>query len=181
MPIHPGAIVIAGAALLAACARDPQLTAYAVPETPLVVQMPQPVATTTQTSVLGGTTVTGRTYAVTFDAVQYAVVHLPIPEPVREAIRQQPHEGMMDAAQAELVRAAQGTVQQQVGAGLPTPTASFQGREVTLRLPGGRQVMVARLFVTDADYFQVVVIRPAEPSYDQQLYSTRFLESARLR
>lgn len=180
MPAFRRFFMLASTALLLGCARDPQLKEFAVPNTALVVQMPQPVTTTTKTATLAGEEVVGYARTAIFDDVEYAVVHQRIPEPARVEIRRRSIHDVLDAAQAELVAATRGRFQKQVGVALPVGKASFQGREVTLLMPGGGRMMIARLIPTDEQYFQILVTLPAKPSYDQRLYATRFLESAHL-
>ncbi|MBL8983242.1 MAG: hypothetical protein JNL26_13710 [Gemmatimonadetes bacterium] len=177
----PKALLLACTTLLGACARDPHLVEWQVPDTRLVVQMPQPVTTTSKTVAVGGVEVVGVAHVVTFDDVEYLVVQQAIPPAVQEQLKQRWIHDRLDAARDELVASTRGTVQREVGAGLPTPEASFLGREVTVLLPGGRRQMIARLLPTNDVYFQIVVTMPAEPSYEQRLYATRFLESGRLR
>jgi hypothetical protein len=173
-------VVVVLTVLLLGCVQDPQLTPYQVPGTALEVQMPLPVTTTTKTVTLAGEEVVGYARTAIFDDVEYAVVNQRIPEPVREQIARRSIHDVLDAAQAELVAATRGTFQKQVGVALPIGKASFQGREVTLLMPGSGRMMIARLIPTDEQYYQILVTMPAKPSYDQRLYATRFLESAHL-
>jgi hypothetical protein len=167
--------------LVAACSRKPELVEFVAPEANLVVSMPQPVEHRTRDATLGDTQITAHAYAASFDGVAYVLNFQPIPEVLREQARRVPLDEKLASGQAELVRSTGGRATAQVGAMLPTATGRWLGREVTLALPDGRHRMVVRLFPTDAWYVQVAVTLPVEPSYHQELYATRFLDSVRMR
>jgi hypothetical protein len=82
---------------------------------------------------------------------------------------------------AQLVQASGGTVMEQSGVSLPGATKGHLGREAKLKLPDGRGMMLIRVFPAGDAYIQIAATFPAEPSYNQELYARRFVESVRLR
>lgn len=174
-------VLLASAAVLAGCSKKPELLEFSPEGTALLVQMPRPIQHRSREVAVADQTLTAHAYSASFDGVVYVVNHQPIPPAVQQEMRRRPIAGVLDAMQAQLVQSTGGTVVKQMGAALPTPGASFQGREVALRLPDGRHNTIVRVFPADGIHVQVAVTLPLAPSYNQELYAMRFLDSVRLR
>src|SRR3989344_1588145 len=80
-----------------------------------------------------------------------------------------------------VVQSSGGTVIEQSGVSLPGQRKGHQGREVKLKLPDGRSLMLIRIFPAGDSYIQIAATFPVDPSYNQELYARRFVESVRLR
>lgn len=166
---------------LASCAKKPEFSEFAPENTSLVVQMPRPIEHKTREANLGDEEVTAHAYTASFDGVTYVLNHQTIPEDLQERMRRVQTNDALDSALAQLVQSSGATVIEQSGVSLPGATKGYSGREAKLKLPDGRNMMLIRIFPAGDLYVQIAATFPVEPSYNQELYARRFIESARLR
>lgn len=166
---------------LASCAKKPEFSEFTPEGTSIVVQMPRPIEHKTKEAQLGDEDVTAHAYMASFDGVNYVLNHQTIPEALQERMRRVQTQDALDSAIAQLVQTSGGTVMEQSGVSLPGATKGYLGREAKLKLPDGRSMMLIRIFPAGESYIQIAATFPAEPSYNQELYARRFVESARLR
>jgi hypothetical protein len=169
------------AAALTACFKKPELTELAPAGTRLVIHMPQPARHQTKEAEFAGIRVTAQAWSSEFDGVAYIVNSQAIPPELKAQWDKQPRHLLLDNARDHFVRSMQAKLDQETGVELRTPSGAWMGRELTLSRPEGLGKIVARLFLTDDTYYQLVANLPAKPGYNQDLYAARFLESARLR
>ena len=116
-----------------------------------------------------------------FDGVSYVLNHQDIPEALQERMRRVQTTEALDSAVVQLVQSSGGTVIEQSGVSLPGQRKGYQGREVKLKLPDGRSLMLIRIFPAGDSHIQIAATFPVDPSYNQELYARRFVESVRLR
>lgn len=166
---------------LASCAKKPEFSEFSPDDTPLVVQMPRPIEHKTKEAEIAEETVTSHAYTASFDGVAYVLNHQAIPEDLQERMRHVQTNDALDSATAQLVRSSGATVVEQNGVSLPGARKGYLGREVKLKLPDGQNMMLVRIFPAGDLYVQIAATFPVEPSYNQELYARRFVESARLR
>ena len=166
---------------LASCAKKPEFSEFSPDETALVVQMPRPIEHKTKEALIGDEEVTAHAYTASFDGVAYVLNYQAIPEDLQERMRRVQTNDALDSATAQLVRSSGATVVEQSGVSLPGAKKGYLGREVKLKLPDGRSMMLVRMFPAGDLYVQIAATFPVEPSYNQELYARRFIESARLR
>ncbi len=167
--------------ILASCVKKPEFSEFNPEGTALVVQMPKPVEHKTRAANLGGEEVTAHAYTASFDGVGYMLNHQTIPDELQKRMRGVQTNDALDSALAQLVQTSGGKVIEQSGVSLPGANKGYLGREAKLKLPDGQSVMLVRMFSAGDLYIQIAAIFPLEPSYNQELYARRFVESARLK
>lgn len=177
------ALLISAVAIvaLAACAKKPELIEFSPDETTLLVQMPRPIEHKSRDAQLGDEDVTAHAYTASFDGVTYVLNHQNIPEALQEKMRRIQSNDALDSAVAQLVQSSGATVVEQSGVSLPGGTRGYLGREAKLKMPDGQTMMLVHIFPAGDMYIQIAATYPVEPSYNQELYARRFVESARLR
>ena len=166
---------------LVACVKKPEFSEFMPEDTSIVVQMPRPIEHKTQEAQIGEEDVTAHAYMASFDGVSYVLNHQDIPEALQERMRRIQTTEALDSAVVQLVQSSGGTVIEQSGVSLPGQRKGYQGREVKLKLPDGRSLMLIRIFPAGDSYIQIAATFPVDPSYNQELYARRFVESVRLR
>ncbi|MFY2762840.1 hypothetical protein [Arenimonas sp. MALMAid1274] len=175
------ALLVALCLLLAACSAKPELRDFTPPGQAFVVGMPGAPRHEQQTVDTPAGKITTHLHVAEFDDVVYAVNYLPMPE---AAVQAMPRMGTPEAlahGRASLMASAPGATLLRESFNTARVGASnlATGNEYALQMPGGA-TMTVRQFVHRGVFYQVATTVPVRPSYNQELYAERFLDSFRL-
>ncbi len=171
-----------GVLLLAACSAKPELRDFTPPGQAFVVKMPGEPTHQQQTADTPAGQVTAHLYIVEFDEVAYAVNYIPMPEAAAAALPKMGTQAALDHGRINLLANARGAKLRREGYNT-AKTAGRQlatGSEFELEMPGGATMSV-RQYVHGGVFYQVATTVPARPSYNQELYAQRFLDSLEFR
>ena len=172
------AVMLVGALLLAACSAKPELRDFTPPGEAFVVKMPAVPTHQQQTAQTPVGPVTAHVDVAEFDDVVYAVNYIHMPEAAVAAMPAMGTQAALDHGRINLLATAKGATLLREGYN----TAKTAGRnlatgnEFVLAMPGGA-TMTVRQFVHEGVFYQVATTLPVRPSYNQELYATRFLDS----
>jgi hypothetical protein len=174
-----GAVLLA--VLLAACSPKPELRPFTPPGQAFIVQMPGPTRHEQRTAETPAGTATSHVDVAEFDGVVYAVNYLPLPDAASEAMPEMGTPEALAYGRAALLETTPGaTVVRESYVSAPLGTRLVAGSNFELELPGGA-TMTVRQFVHEGVFLQVVATVPVRPSYNQELYAQRFLDSFSLK
>lgn len=171
-----------GVLLLASCSAKPELRDFTPPGQAFVVKMPGEPTHQQQTADTPAGQVTAHIHVAEFDDVVYAVSYIPMPEAAIATLPKMGTQAALDHGRINVLANARGATLRRQGYN----TAKTAGRELAtgseyeLELPGGA-TMTVRQFVHGGVFCQVVTTVPVRPSYNQELYAQRFLDSLEFR
>lgn len=171
-----------GVLLLAACSAKPELRDFTPPGQAFVVKMPGEPRHEQQTADTPVGQVTAHIHVAEFDDVVYAVNYMPMPEAAAANMPQMGTQAALDHGRINLLANARGAMLRREGYNT-AKTAGHQlatGNEYELEMPGGA-TMTVRQFVHGGVFYQVATTVPVRPSYNQELYAQRFLDSLEFR
>lgn len=174
-----GAVLLA--VLLAACSPKPEMRPFTAPGQAFTVQMPSTPRHEQRTDETPFGTLTSHVDVAEFDDVVYAVSYLPLPAAAVEAM---PEMGTPEGLAHGRVAVLQATPGARFVRENYVPAAFGKlfvpGNRFELALPGGA-TMTVHQFVHAGVLYQVVATVPVRPSYNQELYAQRFLDSFSLK
>lgn len=174
-----GAVLLA--ALLAACSPKPELRAFTPPGQAFTVQMPGPTRHEQRTEETPVGAVTAHVDVAEFDDVVYAVSYLPLPDVADGTTLKMGTPEAIAFGRAVLLQTTPGvTLVRESWASAPLGKHLVAGNHFELALPG-RATMTVRQFIHAGVFIQVVATVPVRPSYNQELYAQRFLDSLSLK
>jgi hypothetical protein len=139
------------------------------------VQIPDlPTPKTTQVDSPYGPLVEYDYYAV-YDDVAYTVGYITLPDELHDELKRQRRtlddlSGLVSHAKGRLLGER----------GVIAEGTRVSGKEVLIALPDGKHDLVSRVFLSGKTLYLIHAIIPKKPSYNQDLYSTRFLNSLRI-
>jgi hypothetical protein len=171
-----------GVLLLAACSAKPELRDFTPPGQAFVVKMPGEPTHEQQTADTPVGQVTTHLHVAEFNEVIYAVNYVPVPEAALANMPKRGTQAALDHGRVNLLANARGATLRREGYN----TAKTAGRDLAtgceyeLEMPGGA-TMTVRQFVHRGVFYQVATTVPARPSYNQELYAQRFLDSLEFR
>ena len=168
--------------MLAACSADYQLENFSPPDRSFVSAMPAPVEhkSTAIDSAEGAGAI--HSYFVTFDDVIYGVNVIDLPETAREDIKHPLKAKLIFAAANQAMLAMnRWKLIEEVGDAMDlSPSRRIYGQKITAATADNANTVTVRIFIHDGRAYQAMIIVPNEHSYNQGLYSMRFLESFKL-
>lgn len=177
-------VILSGVfAMLAACSAEYKLTPFSPPNGSFTALMPATPEYKTKTINAPDGAGTVHSYAVMFDEVVYGVNVIDLPEETKEAIKHPIKAELMYAAAFQSMLASNGwRLIEEVGDLLDLgASARIYGKKVTATIPQSAATVTVRMFVLDGRAYQAMIVVPKKFSYNQGVYSTRFLESLKLR
>ena len=168
--------------LLAACSAKPELRDFTPPGQAFVVKMPGEPTHEQQTAETPAGQVTAHLHVAEFDDVIYAVNYIPIPEAAMANLPKPGTQAALDHGRINLLANAPGATLRREGYNTAKTAGRYlaTGGEYELEMPGGA-TMTVRQFVHGGMFYQVATTVPADPSYNQELYAQRFLDSLEFR
>lgn len=170
------------AMLLAACSAKPELRDFTPPGQAFVVKMPGEPTHEQQTQDTAVGPLTAHLHVSEFDGVVYAVNYIKMPQASIDAMPQMGTQPALDHGRVNLMASAKGAKLLREGYNTAR-TAGRQlatGNQFVLEMPGGA-TMTVRQFVHGGVFYQVATTVPVRPSYNQELYAERFLDSLAFR
>lgn len=175
-------LVLISMLMLAGCSETYERRDFSPPDGQFVVSVPATLETNSKTveTLQGSGTVT--THSVNFDGVLYGVTVITLPEESSETPYDPRVKALRLAAARDNMLASNGwRLLKEVGDRLvSTDPVSKYGTKLTAAA-GPNHTATVRIFLRDGHAFQITTVVPSKPSYNQEVYSVRFLESFKLR
>lgn len=125
---------------------------------------------------------TAHSYSVIFDDVVYGVNTLVLPEQAKEDEKHPVKRELMLKAGTNGMLISNGwKLLREVGDKIDlSPSQSLYGQKIIASTSGSSHTATVRTFVRNGRVYQVMTVVPNKPSYNQDVYSTKFLESFKL-
>jgi hypothetical protein len=176
---HSAALVLALAACaLAGCFKQAQFKEFAPSQAPFKVMVPAMPAYQVNREPGDEGDLVVHMYNFTFDGVEYGVNYVELPAKANALIRAVPQKTVLDNQRDGLLKATGWKLESEQDVSL---MSSIPGRSVTASIPGTQRNAEMRIFWAPTGFYQVGVILPQKPSYNQRLYADRFKDSFQLR
>lgn len=175
--------VPAALAILAACSAEYRLENFSPPDQSFVSAMPAPVEhkSTAIDSPDGAGTI--HSYSVTFDEVMYGVNVIDLPEQAKEEIKHPLKAKLISAAANQAMLAMnRWKLLEEVGDMMDlSPSRRIYGQKITAATADSASTVTVRIFLHNGRAYQAMTIVPKKHSYNQGVYSMRFLDSFKLK
>jgi hypothetical protein len=163
--------------LIAGCNSNTTFKTFTSSEGGFSVEIPVlPTEKTSQAESPYGTLVE-RDYFSIYDNVSYTVGFIKLPVELQNELRKNPQQfenldigGLVSHSKGRLLGER----------GVHADGHSNRGKEVLISLPDEKHNLVSRVFLAGKTLYLIHTIIPKEPSYNQGLYSSRFLNSLRI-
>lgn len=171
-------VLALAACALAGCFKRAEFREFAPSQAPFKVMVPTMPAYQVSRQPSDEGDLVLHTYSVSFDSVEYGVNYVELPAKANALLRGVPQKTVLDNQRDGLLKATGWKLESEQDVSL---ASSIPGRSVTASIPGARRNAEMRIFWAPTGFYQVGVILPEKPSYNQRLYADRFKDSFQLR
>jgi hypothetical protein len=122
--------------------------------------------------------ITLHSYSATFDEVVYGINVSDLPPQVANEPNSEIRRNMMAAGRDGMLAANGWRLLNETGDRIDLSISqSVSGSRITASTPGNTHTAMVRIFIHGGRGDQVIAVLPNKPSYNQEIYSTKFLES----
>jgi hypothetical protein len=172
--IRATCILFAAVLLLAGCTSNTKFTVFSSKEGGFSVELPiHPTERTSQMESPWGM-LTEHDYFSIYDGVSYVVGYIQLPNDLYEELKKRP-DTFSDLDISGLASHSKGRILAERG--VRAEGRKNYGKEVLIALPDGKHNLVSRVFWAEKTLYLIHTIIPTKPSYNQDLYSSKFLNS----
>jgi hypothetical protein len=171
---------IAVGAMLAAsgCFTDYEMRAFSPPDGSFTISVPATPRQQSRTYDTPEGRVTLHSYSVEFDDVMFGVNVSELPPAAANEPDPEIRRAMLAAGRDGMLAANGWRLREEIGDRIDLSISkSISGTRVTATTPGETHEVTVRIFIHDGRGYQVIAVVPKDASYNQEVYSVKFLES----
>lgn len=169
--------IIVSSLLLAGCNSNTTFKTFSSREGGFSVEVPiLPTEKTSQMESPYGNLIEHDYFSI-YDGVSYTVGYIRLPDDLYSELKKNPGR-FSNLDISGLVSHSKGRLLGERG--VSAAGRHNHGKEVLISLPDGKHNLVSRVFWSDKTLYLIHTIIPKQPSYNQDIYSTRFLDSLRI-
>jgi hypothetical protein len=165
---------------LSGCFTDYDMREFSPPDGSFTVSVPATPRHESRTVDTPEGKVTLHSYSVEFDDVIFGVNATVLPPQVVNEPDPRIRQAMMEAGRDGMLAANGWRLIEETGDHISlSASRSISGKRIIAATPGDTHTVTARILLHGGRGYQVIAIVPKKPSYNQEVYSVKFLESFR--